>query len=854
MDNTVVDVSSISQKVTPIDSRADIGGLTVKLIDVTSPGTFTSTVREQLDPTDSPVSDGESMREREVRLFIGYTDDFDDYVQVITTFVSSVNYKDGIYTLKCLDVTRQMRKNIFDFKKTRLAANLTDGTESPLDTELHCNDIDDFKIAQGTSPETYTNIMMTHTAAFSDSPGSTVGYLKVKDSGEIIRYTGVEFGSPYPKFTGVTRGVFGTVAQAVTVDTSEDETEWPEIEEFIYLEQPAPEMVYSILTGIVPGQSPEITYPDHWHLGIPTEYVDLAEFQNIGTDLYDGEEGGFIPRFWHLKKTDGKKFIEKELHMLVGTFSPIHGNGKIGLDRVNTVLQGAPHDTWLSELSIISHSGLNHKPNDVVNSYDIQYEWDGQNFIRSVFFIDGDSAARNGATKTKMLKFKGLHNARHTVAAIANRINVIQDRYRNAPQEIKIKVLPYMDKIQPNDIVKISLDDIQDYAGSGTLARPFEVNQVQTNWLKGDVSLSCFGSSGEAGEPLYTPGTVLDDGFYTTHGTDITTLSPSPDIDGSGNLNSDFHLYGTDDMNNSASIFYYDGDFKISSGVTLYVHDNVRLHALSITVNGTISGVGNGKAGAVSGDTALTPPVELNYPGIEGYIGGTCSSDGVDYYYQGSQWWHPPTYRSRIGASTPGAHSSFPTPSISSGDQTASPIPDVSGIPTDMRGTSGGAGGSALQTKDYEYSSTDRVYSVGGTGGNGGAALCIITRSFSMGINGGIDLSGESGSGGTLTELYPSLDVYPGRGAGGGQGACLIMLDGLNVTYPDLSGKFTATTGSTTPDGNSMDAFSGYYNQVFLGGEPVTGYNEGYEAGNPVNIIDAEDRADVSLKIMYIPD
>ena len=830
IDEVVSGVSSTSQKVFPMDGRSQIGGMTIKLIDAGSPSTFTDKVRAQLATVDSPPDAGESLRHKEVQVWVGYTDDFADFVQVVTTYINNVSLNKGEYTLACVDVTRQMRKTIFNQKQTRLAADLSAPDASP-QSDIEVTTVDGFA-------------MMTHTAAFTDAPSATVGYLRVVDTGEIIRYTGIS-DSPVA-FTGITREVFGTVGGSVSVDIAESEDQWPEVEEFIYLEMPAPQLAYAVLTGEVLGSSPVITLPEHWHMGISTDKVEASEFEGIGDDLYYDDENGVILRFEYLKKTDGKKFVESEIHRLIGTYSPVNRDGKMGLRRVNQVLADASHAMWLNELHIIKHSALKYKSSDVVNQYRIEYQPNNESYLRTFSLTDTDSVDRNNTVKEKQMRFKGLHNARHTQSLIYSLINGLQIRYRNAPIEMTIDVMPFFDKIELGDIIKVTLDSTQDFSGDGTLSRAFEVQSTRIDWLKGKVQLGLFASSGESGDPLLTPPAyVLADAFYTSKGTDLASISPSI-VNGSGHITADCTLTGHEDATNASAIYYYDGDLTIDNGVTVTITDNVQLRVKGIlTNNGTIDGVGGGHTG-IKTDSLYWRNQK------RGYIGDTQGADG---WKEKPGAWQAQVYTANR---VYGYHETFPSITIDAGDQTASPVPtDLSGIPTDLRGTGGGRGQRMSDDADIAIQS-------GGEGGDGGAGLCVISRGFSFGASGQIDLSGTDGETLTAVDWGDSRWIRAGTGGGGGAGAVLALMDG-GAALPDLSGgNFIANVGSSDPgtghlmveegainNGAYPNAWPAHEEQSIT--MPLLGMNEGWPS-NPVYILSGVDRSATNRKAMHIPE
>lgn len=133
----------------------------------------------------------------------------------------------------------------------------------------------------------------------------------------------------------------------------------------------------------------------------------------------------------------------------------------------------------------------------------------------------------------------------------------------------------------------------------------------------------------------------------------------------------------------------------------------------------------------------------------------------------------------------------------------------LGGLPTKFTGT-GGTGGKIAATsapsRPFEAISSAGTYMAmanGGAGGDGGAGFLLVCKGAGFGINGGIDLTGESG---TLGDLYPlPVGLLPGdltgsSGTGGNPGFALILYDG-DYTVPNIEGKITSQMGATPTQG-----------------------------------------------------
>tara|TARA_R110000824_G_scaffold212432_6_gene398652 strand:- start:3498 stop:3893 length:396 start_codon:yes stop_codon:yes gene_type:complete len=129
---------------------------------------------------------------------------------------------------------------------------------------------------------------------------------------------------------------------------------------------------------------------------------------------------------------------------------------------------------------------------------------------------------------------------------------------------------------------------------------------------------------------------------------------------------------------------------------------------------------------------------------------------------------------------------------------------------------------------------------------------------MAFGLTGLINLSGTTGLQGTVQSNWlDSKDFAPGSGAGGGQGALLVILDGGNSPPPqNVENRFTATTGATPIQGTPPQTnFGGQVLGWDSGStEPYTGFNAGYYLNELQGIVNAEDRKKVSYQILYLPE
>jgi hypothetical protein len=809
IENALLDPSAISQRIVPDEGRSDIGSFSFRIVDLSNQ--FTLEAQEKL-------GDGISFRGKLVRYYVGYEGmDFTQFQLFQTQVIKDISFEDGIYSVTCADITRQQREEIFDPKKTTLRDSVSD---------------------------TVTTIPVVSTAGFqavfhgpsySDAPNQTVYYFKIEE--EIVRATGKTADS----FTGCTRGVLNSKAVPHSVDAAASADRRPKIEEYIYLELPAAKLAYAINTGVLHGDSASL--PDHWHCGIDTALVKLSDFTGIGIDLWDTalDSSGFVVRFQGLSKVNAKKFLETELYQLLGCYSPIYSDGRIGLKKMNQVLADAAYCVELNESNVVEAGALRHDFSGMHNRLRIDWNWNGQEFTRTTLFLDAASIDIHGAADITKLQFKGLHGSRHTEAMIRKRLDAFRDRYPQPPELISVTVLPSLNRLEVGDVVRLKLAKVRDFAGSTvSINRSFEIQNKSQTDSRGVVTLELFGSTAPASTEAPNDTGVsaaLPDAYYDSAGTELSTVCTIVVVGDVGVIQpGTYDLTGNADMNAAGAIYYYEGDLELADGATLTINDNVQIRVRGfLTVNGDIDGVGRGKAGVADAAgwrviQAGTPGFIGNSRGMDGVLGATMSRGGVYIMTQNC-------------AFTQGQNSAFPFIELQVDGN------DLLGIPTDMRGTSGGAGGKLGMAPSLPTFATGTVTALGGTGGDSGAALTIICRGMAFGASALIDLSGADSA---ATSAVPAglgftFPTFPGAGGAGSPGALLILLDGSSVSIPDIGGKFVAACGNV-PIGGTPLPLRG---PAGLGGmlgwsSPGSGYLD--EA-----TISDVDLSNVAYRIQYIP-
>ena len=777
--NVVNVVGGQSQQLNPDKANSSIGGFSFNAVDYGE--ALTVYMRDKL-------AAGDGLRYKQVVVYVGHIGDvWADYQAVLTYIIDKdVEYDNGVYKFSCSDIQRIVRKNIFDPEKTTLSKTVSA-------TQLHI-------------PVHQTNLAkfptVEHDASYTDRPNQTVSYARIEDevfchSGLITHATdGVSF-----QVVANGRGALNSRATEHTIDTSKSNDRQIKITEHIFIEGPAPKIVYALLTGNLENQ-PGKTLPDNWHLGVSTNYVRLSDFTGIDNDLWDtATEAGRHVRFEGVKKTDGKKFIEQELLFWIACFMPVYADGALGLRKLSPVLSGSGYLAELDRSNIVSYSGFKHDYSALINEIDIvwNYVFLKDDYSKNSILIDAGSISKHNDSPKKTIKLRGVHTGSHADEDINSYFDSLRDRFSGPPLRLSVEVLSSLNALEVGDTVNVDLPQIRDFtvAGQTKLNRVFEIQKVSTNWITGNVKLDLFGSSQKAGALEKTVlSNVLDDAFYPSAGIELSTVLT---IVG-GVVTFDGSLTGAALLSNA--IYYYEGNLEIAAGVTVTISHNVQLRVRGfLTVNGKIDGKGQGHAGGVGGsvfaDNGLTSilvnalsssersALDNAGPGIAGYLGATKSAGNV--YASG----HVDFVRgSRDGITSAGKIQSVPNYVLVNASTS------LTGLPTDLRGTSG-AGGRFMIRRDGGSVPFDPLFVIanGGAGGNGGAGLLVISRGLAFGASGSIDTSGDDGVlGGTSTVRAKTL--YAGSGGGGVPGGLVVMLDGQS-TPPEL------ITGHVANQGNS---------------------------------------------------
>lgn len=758
-------ISGTSQKISPEKSLSTIGEIRFSALDAG----LTELQKTKLDA-------GKGLRGKRVVFYVGEAGvAWSDFVVATTQVIKTVEYADGVYSFACADVQRELRREIFDVKKTGLSASIAANA-----TTIPVYGTTGFQLVrQPLSP-----------SGIIDSPGALVGYIKLSN-GCIVRYTGVTANS----FTGCVWGVLDTMHLIAPIDKDGDSNadNAPKVEEYIYREGPAVMLAYELITGACWG-FPGETLPDHWHMGIPTSLVRTADFQLIGADWWDtaDHDKGIAAVISGVTKTDGKKFIEEQIYTMLGAFSPIYANGEIGLRRLSVVHSSGSYVRLISERDVTDAGSLTHDMDSVINQISIRWNYvpEKKEYTRLNMLRDTVSISQHGTAKPKELAFKTLASSRHSYDVLRTRFDSLRDRFAGPPLRIKVRLLPKHNDLEVGDVIRLQLPNVKDYTGSITsLDRNFEIQQIGTDWKTGEVSLDLFGSSQPA-SPVSSgsgnePAVALNDSWYTSSGIEIKSANFPGAITMVGGLtriSSDITLTGT---THGLRRYYCNGDLTIDAGVTVTITNNVMIAVKGFfQVNGKIDGKGRGRSGQTSVDNLVSAE----------YIGNTFSGWGLtDTAVPNHDGEYDPFAR-LLGLNKPSflqgrAYDYAPYSSFSTADGV------LSGLPFTLMGSPGPRGGNMVldHTKGNFWLGLDNTFvtsAEGGAGGASGAGLAIVARGADIGASGVVDTSGLDGLPGQIVKtnsLAPTPFFGAGSGSGGFCGAVYWLIDGATNNAPSLN-------------------------------------------------------------------
>lgn len=794
-------VSGKTQKLNPLKANSEIGSLSFRMVDYQNQ--ITDLLYTKYNDT-TP----KALRNRFVELYVGYGNDFDNYELLFTQKITGdVGYQNGVYDFKCADIQREQNKKLFIPKETRLTSsivsdttgvdisfnasgneiNATD-TELPIFTFGHKIRIQGsaansgfFTVVTSTASQITTSEAITtesagpgitisqatievsdtsaflavdHGTSYADAQSEEVGYIKI----DKMR---VRWGSKSStRFDDVVLGVLNTRSQPVEVDSGITDTDkLPKVSELFYLEMPSLKMAYALLTGVLYNQAGK-TLPEHWHSGIDTTLVNIAEFlQFADMNLWDSTDDlkGQRLRFVLDKSFDGKKFIEEKIMKPSGCFMIIRSDGAIGVRKMDGVLSTASTVATMDKSNVFDISGIRYDNNEVFNQYKMNWNYILGKPTRINLLLDNISSGKYDFAALTEVNLDGVYGNANTKNDLANIMDALRDRHAGAPFKATVRVHPMFSRLEIGDIVKLKLDHIADHTSpTKTLDRAVEIQRITVDYFNG-VTCDVFGSTEQSNAILhFTDGTSAGSSFVTSRGTALTSILtaqsvPFTDVGGVLTISGSFELAGGVTM--ADGVYYYDGAIVgNNTSDTITINDNCQIVCTdAFTWAGSVDGAGRG----------------VQY----GESGGTVGSSRGSYYkIEFGRGYHI--------TNTPivaGQFNVAPYFNLSYDGTT------LTGLDGDLRGVPGALG------PTYSTPSGDEV---GGDGGSGGASLAIVSDGCSFtGSTSTINLSGTNG--------LPSAGNSGDKLNGGSGDSGILVTIGLTAlsTVTGVSGKLICRNG-----------------------------------------------------------
>lgn len=800
--SALVNTTARTQSITPEKGFSTIGKMVIRVQDQGK--AFTDKLRE-LDQEDKALDN------RNVEIWFGHEAlDFADYGKLFTFIVDKVSNGPLEYEIVLSDKQRFQKKGIFSPKITQFSGvvkNAGSGNEEivKLTTDMVINGDGVFQFADATN-----FIRVEHDSGWELNPNETVGYFSIKgvdDRGnnteEIFSFTGYHASNTSTRVSGVTREVFNTSAIAVNgIDT--DEPVNTEVQEYIYVDLPVPKMLIALLTGSLFGQVGQ-SLPSHWHAGLSASDIDLASFENIGSDLDQ------IPlSFIGMQEEDAKAFIAKEILRLMNLFIKVNQDGELQLKRFTTVPQQAAPVHVFDESEVIrgSVSQIERNSNQIRNSFLLRWHWrpDTQSFARRNLFVDATSINKyKFVSDVLTLELKGIRNrSRELLNQLQNLAEGIRARYSNPSILVTFKTsLAFAAQYEVGDVIALNLKKWPDFADDDNINSNFEIQSISFNLRSQTAEIRGFGTSGVPDPIDFGRGRevaeldtsnwrnfedYLAPGTFTSSGGTITIT---------GNNTGGNKIVGAPDLTDETLFYTTNGDnIVIQTGVVVETSLNFVLDCADITLQGTgrFQSTGNGYAG---GTADLSDPPRGK--GTRGYFGGddlvgpgvanTLTSFG--------------TVRTRPSEKI--------SPGVSSIEQfniRVNSIGKLEGLPKNLISSSGSAG-----TFSIDVVNSNQTYAGGNGGASGGSMIFIADGIFPGTGPNFVTNGGNAQPGNQITLNYNSfisgynVITTTGDGAPGYPSPVVALIKNRATELPVLALAMDAKTGNvSTP---SVDKVAG---------------------------------------------
>lgn len=717
-----------------------------------------------------------------------------------TYFMMNHSFDRGMITIECKDIIRQMKDVLFENKDLVLTIPFRDGDEN---LNVINPDLDDSVVGVETCN-------FEHNERYSLHPGNTnqpsnVAYVRLRDSGEIIAVEPQP--ANFPNILPIVeRGLFNTISAAIPLEQQDDPRNGPQVENVVYIEEFAPEMLYMLLTGRSnSGPNPRIL-PDNYHLNINPMWVN--EYSMFGDNSNNGTADNLRLRILRTEPVNNaKKWIEKQILFPMRSVLHINRFGQIELVKAQAVSEGS-EQLVLDMRNIKSISPLYHVKENIYNPIILEYDrsiLDGK-YKRVHGFDDAASTFTNQNTESKRFQLETLYSAINSASQIDKIRISLQDFYAHEHQTLSLGVVPsvYRQHSQIGHRVRVKLPKMRDDAQiEGNVAedidRVFMIRGVKRNIMNCDFSLELISTQRRATDfPRVLSEYEIPDEKYPVDKIDLRSVIGNQ-ISSSVSPNGDIQYFMNSVVTIPGGRYWFDGNLTINGTIFSILLQggtgDIELWVLGrLDINGTIDTVGQGAhrpgtgeqvIGLIAGGRWVDEIKELSMVAEGAYFGTPNTVGGILKYQSGSSMTAIPPLDEITGEveEVPELHLS-------------NECGCLRGIPPTVSGTpsSGSMGSVDYFRNPFGTGFTDAVTTPGLDGARGGGGVVLVSRGGSFGPSGKIITNGEAAATPTVVNqaahnlVSPRVPQFSSNAvqvnSGGMPGAFIWLTDGGIHTAP----------------------------------------------------------------------
>ncbi|MCP4568374.1 MAG: hypothetical protein GY841_12425 [FCB group bacterium] len=232
-------------------------------------------------------------------------------------------------------------------------------------------------------------------------------------------------------------------------------------------------------------------------LAIDDDEVDVAGIETIRDDYFPVDS--HYMSFSITARETASSFFSREIYKPLGLYPSVTGAGKIGLTVYRPPLPTTGTTVELTESNVIGVPTWDANLSALINEIEVQYDYDGSDFLTIDFNSDATSlAARGTANKQLVISSKGFHadsspksQVDRATGALARKVKSIFARYATPP--IKISVQAWFSRFlaEAGDVLPITHSKLPDIvAGTiGITARNMEVINRSIDWSNGKTKI-----------------------------------------------------------------------------------------------------------------------------------------------------------------------------------------------------------------------------------------------------------------------------------------------------------------------------------------------------------------------------